>query len=215
MRNAISYCAIRVAISGLFVASNSSWFSFPRSPMNRARCDLSKPCRIGDIQHRVADRSQLDPLIPARNESRAPLSLGQRLAVPGNHHDEGRQVLVDGPQTVGDPGAEARPSRQLKPGLRERHRRVVIDLFGVHRLDEAQVVGDLRGVGQQFAQPRARFSVLRKLEDRLRDRKAASAPRSSPSTAGRSGSNRAGRCPAPWRAAACSRTGRAATGAPL
>ena len=100
--------------------------------------------RVGDIQHRVAHRAQLDPLIPARNESRAPLSLGQRLAVPRNHHDEGGQVLVDRPQPVGDPRAKARPSRQLKPGLRKRHRRIVIDLFGMHRLDEAQVVGDLR-----------------------------------------------------------------------
>ena len=43
MRNAISYCAMRVLISGLFTVSNSSWFSFARSSMNRARCDLSKP----------------------------------------------------------------------------------------------------------------------------------------------------------------------------
>ena len=43
MRNAISYWAIRVAISGLLVASNWIWFSFSRSSMNRARCALSKP----------------------------------------------------------------------------------------------------------------------------------------------------------------------------
>ena len=141
----------------------------------------------------------------------APLPLGQRLAVPGNHHDEGGQVLVDRPQPIGDPRAQARPARELKPGLRKRHRRIVIDLLGVHRLDEAQVVDHLGGVRQQLADPGARLPVLRELEDRLRRPESSSAPRSSPSAAGRSGSSRAGRCHAVSRAPACSRTSRAAT----
>ena len=43
MRNAISYCAIRVAISGFWVASNWNLFSCSRFSMNRARCEASKP----------------------------------------------------------------------------------------------------------------------------------------------------------------------------
>ena len=37
---------------------------------------------------------------------------------------------------------------------------IVIDLFGVDGFDERELVGDLRGVRQQFAHPRARLAVL-------------------------------------------------------
>ena len=57
-----------------------------------------------------------------------------------------------------------------EPGLEERDRRVVIDRLGVHRLDEAELVGDLRRVRQQLADPGAGLAVLRELEHRRRDR---------------------------------------------
>ena len=43
----------------------------------------------------------------------------------------------------------------MEAGLEKRHRRIVIDGVGVQRPDDADVVGDLCGVRQQFAEPRA------------------------------------------------------------
>ena len=48
-------------------------------------------------------------------------------------------------------------------GLEKRDRRIVIDGLGVHRLDEAQLVRDLRRVRHQLADPRAGLAVLREL----------------------------------------------------
>ena len=100
--------------------------------------------RIGEIQDRVADRSELHALVRGRQEAAAPEPVVQRLVVGvagalRDHDDEGRQVVVLAPQAVGHPGADAGPTGQLGPGLEERHGRVVIDRLGVHRLDEAEL----------------------------------------------------------------------------
>jgi len=57
------------------------------------------------------------------------------------------------------------------PGLQQGHRGIMVDRLGVQGADEADLVGELRGVRQQFAQPHPAPAVLLKLEDRGRDRK--------------------------------------------
>ena len=107
-------------------------------------------------------------------KSAAPLPVGQRLRVSDtlrHHHDERRQILRFAAQAVRDPRADAGPAGDLESGLEKRHRRIVIDRFGLQGLDDADVVGDLGGVRQQFAEPRAALAVLRELEDRRRGRK--------------------------------------------
>ncbi len=47
----------------------------------------------------------------------------------------------------------------------------MIDGVGMHGLDDRDLVGDLAGVRQQFAQPHARRAMLLELEDRRRGRK--------------------------------------------
>ena len=113
-------------------------------------------------------------------------------------------------EAVTEPRAHARPARLLEPGLDERDRRVVIDRIRVHRLDDGDVVDDLRGVRQQLADPGAGLPVLRELVDRLRHGQRATAP-SSGRRADPCGSNRESACPGTSRAPACSRTSRAAT----
>ncbi len=139
--------------------------------MKRSRCGRSKPGRIREIQHRIAAAAQLDALIPRRQEARSPEAIRQRLpavarAVLRHHHDKAGQILVLAAQTVRHPRAQARPARELEAGLRERDRGIVIDLLRVHRLDEAEVVHDLRRVRQELADPGARLAVLRELEAR-------------------------------------------------
>ena len=49
---------------------------------------------------------------------------------------------LSAPEPVAEPGADARPAGELRAGLEEGDRRVVVDRLGVHRADEAEVVGD-------------------------------------------------------------------------
>ncbi len=83
-----------------------------------------------------------------------------------NHHDEGREVFGFAADAVGDPGAHAGPAAEAEAGLRHGDGGIVIDLFGVHRLDEGELVGNFGGVREQLANPRAGVAVLREFEFR-------------------------------------------------
>ena len=83
-------------------------------------------------------------------------------------HDERRQVLVLAAQSITEPRAHAWPAGLLEAGLDERDRRVVIDRLGVHRLDDGDVVDDLRGVREKLADPGAGLAVLGERELRFR-----------------------------------------------
>ena len=69
---------------------------------------------------------------------------------------------------LGRPGSSA-------AGQEERDRRRVIHRVGVHRLDEAEVVGDRRRVRQEVADPRAALAVLLEPGDRRQHELALSA----------------------------------------
>src|SRR5580765_6401618 len=72
--------------------------------------------------------------------------------------------MVLAADAVAQPGAETWATRLLMAGLDVGDRRVVIDCFGVHRLDEAEIVGALAQVRQQLAEPRPAAAVLAKGE---------------------------------------------------
>jgi hypothetical protein len=132
---------------------------------------LGDPGRVVQVEHRRTAAPEPDPLITGRQEPARPQPRKQRLIrVDGvrlrQQDDKRRQVLVLAAQPVAEPRPHARSAGLLKPGLDECDSRVVIDRFRVHRLDDRDVVDDLRGVRQQFAHPRARLSVLRERIDR-------------------------------------------------
>ena len=58
----------------------------------------------------------------------------------------------------------------LEAGLNKRDGRVVIDSFGVDRLDDANVIGDVRDVRQQLADVCAGLTVLAEFENGFDDR---------------------------------------------
>ena len=133
--------------------------------------------RIRQVQHRVADRAKLDALIRRRQEAASPQPVIQRLVVrvaraPRDQHHERGQVLVLASQPVRDPRPDARPPGKLSPGLEERDRRVVVDRLGVHRADEAKLVGDLGRERQQLRNARAALPVARKCKPARGHRKA-------------------------------------------
>ena len=56
---------------------------------------------------------------------------------------------------IGARTTESQVHRELASGLEEGDRRVVVDRFGPHRLDDAEIVGDLAMMGQEVAEPGA------------------------------------------------------------
>ena len=82
MRNAISYCAMRVAISGSPILVELGCRSAsPGRRALRARVRASMPVGIREVEHRIADRAELDALVPGGQEAAAPEPVVERLVV--------------------------------------------------------------------------------------------------------------------------------------
>jgi hypothetical protein len=88
-------------------------------------------------------------------EAGAPESVVERLAVgsagaTGDHGDEVGEVFIFGAEAVGKPGAYGGAAGNLRSALEEGDGGVVIDGFGVHRADEADVIGDAGDVREEL-----------------------------------------------------------------
>ena len=73
-----------------------------------------------------------------------PLHLGEQDEVVG-------EVAVLAAESVARPGSEARAARDLVTGQELRHGRRMVDLVGMHRAHDAEVVGDGLEVREPFA----------------------------------------------------------------
>ena len=73
-------------------------------------------------------------------------------------------------ETVANPGSHARAARLHKTRLNKCDGRVVINRIGIDGLDDADVVDDLSGVGQQLADLGSVLARPREFENRGRDR---------------------------------------------
>ena len=98
IRNAISYCAMRVAISGIAVVRRASrWLICASASRYTRRFCAVKPGGVREIQHRIADRAELHALIARRQKAAAPQPVVERLAAAAaagrDHDDKRRQVL--------------------------------------------------------------------------------------------------------------------------
>ena len=128
----------------------------------------AQPIRVRQKKHRVGNGSKLRPLVLRRKEAAAPKPVVQRLSAESaalrHHGHKGGQILVLTAQPVRQPGPDAWPACPLSTRLEERDRRIMVDGFGVHRLEEAQLVGDLRRERHQLTDPRPAFSAPGKLK---------------------------------------------------
>jgi hypothetical protein len=100
----------------------------------------------------------------------APQSIVKRLttgtaSAGGRHRNEGGKIFIFVPKTVRQPRSHAGTPGDLRAGLKERYCRVVVDRFGIHRLDETEFVGDRCKVRHQFADPCSTLAVLFEFED--------------------------------------------------
>ena len=124
--------------------------------------------RVVKVKDRIPLGAQLDALMFGGEEAAAPLTrgdgLGRTTLAGGDQHDEAWQVLGFGAESVGDPGAHARPARDLRAGVHEHVRGVVIDRVRRHRADDADVVGDLADMREELREFGAVLPVLRELE---------------------------------------------------
>ena len=106
----------------------------------------------------------------AGQQSRRPLARGDGLVLSAltqrsKHHEAG-QILRLRAEAVGDPRARAGAAGDLRAGVHEHVRRVVVDGLGGHGADDAQLVGDGAGLLEQLAHLLAVLPEL--LEAKLR-----------------------------------------------
>ena len=126
--------------------------------------------RVLQVQHRIAPAAELHSLMHARQEAVSPQTRIERLVDPvfRDQHDEPRQVFVRAAEAIRQPRSHAGTAREVMSRLDERDRRIVVDVFGVERLQEAKLIRHLARPRQKFAEPRPRLPMLSELERRSR-----------------------------------------------
>ena len=159
---------MRVAISGSAYLSSSMLVELSQIVEHLPACRHVDARWIREIQHRIARAAEFDSLVLGGQKTAAPQSIVERLivgvAAPLRHQcDERRQILILRAQAIRQPGSDARPPGNCAPGLKKRDRRVVINGFGEHRLDETKPIDDASRVRQEFADPGAALPVLGEL----------------------------------------------------
>ena len=101
---------------------------------------LADALRIAHVVNRVALGLKLDAFEAGGQKAAGPLPGGNRLeavfASRGEHH-ESRQILRLRAQAIQKPRAHAGPALDLRPGVHERMRGIVVDLLGAHRSHDA------------------------------------------------------------------------------
>ena len=115
------------------------------------------------------ESASADEAVPVAEgeKAAAPEAFVERLPVGygGRSHDhEGGKVFVERSQSVGEPGSETGAARTFRASLEEGDGRIMIDGIGVHRLYEAEAVGNAGGVGHEFADPGPGLAVLLEVE---------------------------------------------------
>ena len=147
MRKASSYWLIRVRVSGSPNSASSYSLSCRSASSVRRRSARSMPFGIADVQDRVAHRPALHALVHAGQKAGAPEGLAAgRVRAAADQDDEAGQVLVLRAQAVGDPRAHRGPAVARRARVEEQLRRRMVELVGIHRLDDRDVV-DRRRAG--------------------------------------------------------------------
>ena len=132
-----------------------------------AACCPGQAGRVVEVENRRAGSTQTHALMLGREKAAAPEAFVERLPVGygGRSHDhEGGKVFVERSQSVGEPGSETGAARTFRASLEEGDGRIMIDGIGVHRLYEAEAVGNAGGVGHEFADPGPGLAVLLEVE---------------------------------------------------
>ena len=161
MRKAISYWAMRVWIFGVLCLVGLDSVQPVQCLQHRHAIGPIEPGGIIEKQHGIRARAQLDSLMHGGEKTAPPEPGVERLSprLLGNQDEERGQVPILAAQAVAGPGSHAGTTGELRAGLEERDRRIVVDRLGVHAPDEAELVHDARHVRDELAGPEPRLAV--------------------------------------------------------
>ena len=129
---------------------------------------------VVEEEHGVALRAKGDAVVAAGEKACAPHAReeGLRGGFRGplwREDDEGGEIVVLAAEAVGEPGTEAGFAGELAAGHEERAGGVVVDGVGVDGADDGEVIDELGGPREEFADPGAVLAVLGEFENRRRD----------------------------------------------
>ena len=111
--------------------------------------------------HHVTGAVELGSLVDRRQPAAGPDHLSGRVVPLGTpQHDVAGQVIPFGTQSVADPRPHRRSPGKGLPCLEHVDRKRVVVVPGVHRADQADVVGDRGGMWNQLAQPHPALPCL-------------------------------------------------------
>ena len=117
-------------------------------PAERAR----KALGILKVENRFLGVAEFDALEAGRQEAVAPVVVVEGLIAGtlhfGDEHQIIGQVAVDRAESVAGPGTDAGPARDLASGEKERHGWGMVDLLGVKRFDDTDVIDHRSEVGE-------------------------------------------------------------------
>ena len=118
------------------------------------------------LGRRPSGLAQGRPLVDGGEEG---VAVVPRAAVARRRTDrhEAGEVLVLRPEPVKHPRSHRRPDRVRGPAMEEKRRRPVRHPLGVHRVDEAEVVGMPADLGEERRAPAPAFAVSREGPGRL------------------------------------------------
>jgi hypothetical protein len=109
---------------------------------------------------------QIGALKPTGQEGGAPVVGTFDRHAARTHRDIGGQVFVFAAEAIGDPSAHGRPCEPAIAAIHEHQRGFVVRHVGVHRADDAEVVGVFGGMAEKFADFEAGLAVAVKGEGR-------------------------------------------------
>ena len=116
---------------------------------------------VGHVENGVALGAALDTLVDGGDEAGGKAILATiGLGAAGDQDNVAGQVLVFRTESVSCPGAEGGAAGLGETGVQEQLRRGVVELVGMHGLDEAEVIRDLVQVRDGIRHPDAVFTVL-------------------------------------------------------
>lgn len=121
---------------------------------------------VGEVEDRVAGLPERDALIDGGEEAAAEITGPAAEAAGGVEHDERGEVLGNGAETVGGPGAEAGSPEDLGPGVHENLAGGMVEGVGLDGADDGEIIYDLGQVWQGFGEFGTGLSVTGELEFR-------------------------------------------------
>ncbi len=137
-RKAISYEAMRVAISGSPTACEPTAVQRAEQVERVALKPGIDAGRARDVEDRVALVPQADAGVDGRQEPARPVGRAAADAAAGRHHDEGGQVVRFRTEAVDHPRPQAGPARLRETRVQEDLGRRMVELVGVNRLDDGR-----------------------------------------------------------------------------